>query len=77
MGKGTSDRAAGTAKEFAGKISGNDSLTRKGKTQKAKGKVRQAAGKVADAIGDVTGCSRRWRIETGMMRGPRRTHMMT
>jgi uncharacterized protein YjbJ (UPF0337 family) len=47
--KGTADKAKGTIKEGAGKISGDKELEREGKADKAKGEMHRAAGDVKDA----------------------------
>ena len=43
--KGVADKAKGTIKEGAGKISGDKELEQEGKTDKAKGDLHEAAGK--------------------------------
>ncbi|RXG97393.1 CsbD family protein [Bradyrhizobium zhanjiangense] len=47
--KGVADKAKGTIKEGAGKLSGDKDLQREGKADKAKGSVHSAAGDVKDA----------------------------
>jgi uncharacterized protein YjbJ (UPF0337 family) len=47
--KGTADKAKGTIKEGAGKISGDKELVHEGKTDKAKGDLHEAAGNIKDA----------------------------
>jgi uncharacterized protein YjbJ (UPF0337 family) len=47
--KGAADKAKGTIKEGAGKISGDKELEREGKADKAKGDLHEAAGNIKDA----------------------------
>jgi uncharacterized protein YjbJ (UPF0337 family) len=47
--KGAADKAKGTIKEGAGKLTGNRDLETEGKVDKAKGSVHNAAGDVKDA----------------------------
>jgi len=47
--KGVADKAKGTIKEGAGKISGDKELEHEGKTDKAKGDLHEAAGNIKDA----------------------------
>jgi uncharacterized protein YjbJ (UPF0337 family) len=47
--KGAADKAKGTIKEGAGKISGDKELEQEGKTDKAKGDLHEAAGNIKDA----------------------------
>jgi uncharacterized protein YjbJ (UPF0337 family) len=47
--KGYADKAKGTIKEGAGKISGDKEMQQEGKADKAKGDVHKAAGDVKDA----------------------------
>jgi uncharacterized protein YjbJ (UPF0337 family) len=49
--KNTAQEAKGKVKEVAGRITGNDKLETKGKTDQEKGDVKQAAEKIKDAIG--------------------------
>jgi uncharacterized protein YjbJ (UPF0337 family) len=51
--KGAADKAKGTIKEGAGKLSGDKDLQREGKADKAKGAVHNAAGDVKDAARDA------------------------
>ena len=51
--KGTADKAKGSIKETAGKISGDKELQSEGKLDKAKGDVHNAAGNVKDAARDL------------------------
>jgi uncharacterized protein YjbJ (UPF0337 family) len=48
--KGAADKAKGTVKEAAGKVTGDKSLEGEGKIDKAKGKLHKAAGDVKDAF---------------------------
>jgi uncharacterized protein YjbJ (UPF0337 family) len=43
-------RAKGRVKETAGKVTGNDRLRIKGRTDRAKGNLKQAGEKVKDAV---------------------------
>lgn len=47
--KGAADKASGSAKEAAGKLSDNKKLEAEGKLDKAKGAARDLAGDVKDA----------------------------
>lgn len=47
------DKAAGTAKEAAGKVTGDDSMESKGKAQQTKGNVEGAANNVKNAVGNA------------------------
>ena len=47
--KGAADKAKGTIKQGAGKISGDNGLEHEGKADKAKGDLHEAAGNVKDA----------------------------
>jgi uncharacterized protein YjbJ (UPF0337 family) len=47
--KGAADKAKGTIKETAGKVTGDKELQSEGKLDKAKGDVHNAAGNVKDA----------------------------
>jgi uncharacterized protein YjbJ (UPF0337 family) len=51
--KGMTDKAKGTMKEGAGKISGDKELQNQGKVDKAKGAAHKAAGDVKDAARDA------------------------
>lgn len=51
--KGVADKAKGTTKEGAGKLSGDKDLQREGKADRAKGAVYNAAGDVKDAAPDA------------------------
>jgi uncharacterized protein YjbJ (UPF0337 family) len=47
---GTVDEIVGSAKQKAGKLTGNTSLQVKGTVQQVKGKLQNAVGKVQDAV---------------------------
>ena len=47
--KGAAEKAKGTIKQGAGKISGDEKLEHEGKADKAKGDLHEAAGNVKDA----------------------------
>ena len=47
---GAGDKAKGSVKEAAGKVTGDPKLKAEGKTDKAKGAVKSAVGGAADAI---------------------------
>jgi uncharacterized protein YjbJ (UPF0337 family) len=51
--KGAADKAKGSIKETAGKISGDKELQSESKLDKAKGDVHNAAGNVKDAARDL------------------------
>ena len=51
--KGVADKAKGSIKEGAGKISGDKKLESEGKADKAKGSAHKAAGDVKDAGRDL------------------------
>jgi uncharacterized protein YjbJ (UPF0337 family) len=46
---GSANQAIGTAKEVAGKLTGDAKLTADGKTQKIQGKIQNAIGGIKDA----------------------------
>ena len=48
--KNSTQTAKGKVKEAAGKLTGNDKLRMKGKTDQAKGNLKQAGEKVKDAV---------------------------
>ena len=48
--KNTTQTKKGKVKEAAGKLTGNDKLQAKGKTDQAKGNLKQAGEKVKDAL---------------------------
>jgi len=52
--KGAADKAKGTIKETAGKVTGDNELESEGKLDKAKGDVHNAAGNVKDAVRNLT-----------------------
>ena len=52
--KGAADKAKGSVKEAAGKMTGNDRLEAEGKMDKAKGSAHKAAGNVKDAARNLT-----------------------
>jgi uncharacterized protein YjbJ (UPF0337 family) len=52
--KGAADKAKGSIKETAGKITGDKELEAEGKLDKAKGDVHNAAGNVKDAARKLT-----------------------
>ena len=51
--KGVADKAKGSIKEGAGKLSGDKRLESEGKADKAKGSAHKAAGDVKDAGRDL------------------------
>jgi uncharacterized protein YjbJ (UPF0337 family) len=53
MGDGAADDAKGRLKEAAGSLTGDDSLKREGKVDKATGKVKDAVGDVSDKAKDA------------------------
>jgi len=57
--KGVADKAKGTIKEGAGKLSGDKDLQREGKADKAKGSVHNAAGDVKDAARDAADATKK------------------
>ena len=52
--KGAADKAKGSTKETAGKITGDRELQSEGKLDKAKGDVHNAVGDVKDAARKLT-----------------------
>jgi uncharacterized protein YjbJ (UPF0337 family) len=48
--KNTAQRAKGKVKEDAGRVTGNDRLRNKGKSDQVKGDLKQAGEKVKDAL---------------------------
>ncbi len=48
--KGMAEKAKGSVKEAAGRVSGDAKLQAEGKADKAKGTLRNAAGGVKDAV---------------------------
>ena len=55
MGDGAKDDAKGRIKEAGGSLTGDDSLRREGKVDKASGKVKDAVGGASDKVKDVVG----------------------
>ena len=53
MGDGTKDNLKGDFKELGGDVTGDESLKREGKVDKATGSVKDAVGGVADKAKDV------------------------
>jgi uncharacterized protein YjbJ (UPF0337 family) len=53
MGDGAKDDAKGRIKEAGGSLTGDDSLRREGKVDKASGKVKDAVGDVSDKAKDA------------------------
>jgi uncharacterized protein YjbJ (UPF0337 family) len=53
MGDGAGDDAKGRLKEAGGALTGDDSLKREGKVDKASGKVKDAVGDAADKAKDA------------------------
>jgi uncharacterized protein YjbJ (UPF0337 family) len=52
--RGAADKAKGTVKEVAGKVSGDKEMESEGKLDKAKGDLHNAAGNVKDAARDLS-----------------------
>jgi uncharacterized protein YjbJ (UPF0337 family) len=52
--KGAADKAKGTIKDVAGKVTGDKELQSEGKLDKAKGEAHNIAGNVKDAARDLT-----------------------
>jgi uncharacterized protein YjbJ (UPF0337 family) len=59
MGDGAADDAKGRVKEAGGALTGDDSLKREGKVDKASGKVKDAVGDVSDKAKDAVNPDRR------------------
>ena len=53
MGDGAADDAKGRIKEAGGSLTGDDSLKREGKVDRASGKVKDAVGDVSDKAKDA------------------------
>ncbi len=53
MGDGAKDDAKGRIKEAGGSLTGDNSLKREGKVDRASGKVKDAVGGVADKAKDL------------------------
>jgi uncharacterized protein YjbJ (UPF0337 family) len=58
MGDGAGDDAKGRIKEAGGALTGDDSLKREGKVDKASGKVKDAVGDVSDKAKDAVNPNR-------------------
>jgi uncharacterized protein YjbJ (UPF0337 family) len=54
MASGTTDKAKGSVKETAGKITGDERTEAEGKTDKAKGDVKNAAQDVKEGVKGMT-----------------------
>jgi len=52
--KGAVDKAKGTIKDTAGKMTGDTKMQAEGKADKAKGAARKVAGDMKDAVRDAT-----------------------
>jgi uncharacterized protein YjbJ (UPF0337 family) len=52
--KGAADKAKGTIKDVAGKLTGDKELQAQGKLDKAKGEAHNIAGNIKDAARDLT-----------------------
>jgi uncharacterized protein YjbJ (UPF0337 family) len=52
--RGAADKAKGSIKEAAGKLTGDDKLKSEGKFDKAKGEAHKAVGNVKDAVRNLT-----------------------
>jgi uncharacterized protein YjbJ (UPF0337 family) len=48
--KGTTEKAKGTIKDTAGKVTGDEKLQSEGKWEKAKGSAHKVAGDIKDAV---------------------------
>jgi uncharacterized protein YjbJ (UPF0337 family) len=59
MGDGAKDDAKGRVKEAGGSLTGDNSLKREGKVDKASGKVKDAIGDVSDKAKDVANPDRK------------------
>jgi uncharacterized protein YjbJ (UPF0337 family) len=59
MGDGAKDDAKGRIKEAGGSLTGDDSLKREGKVDKASGKVKDAVGGASDKAKDVANPDRK------------------
>ena len=59
MGDGAKDDAKGRVKEAGGSLTGDNSLKREGKVDKASGKVKDAIGDVSDQAKDVANPDRK------------------
>jgi len=52
--RGAADKAKGTVKDVAGRLTGDKTLQAEGKADKAKGDLHKAAGNVKDAARNFT-----------------------
>ncbi len=59
MGEGSKDSLKGDVKELGGDLTGDDSLKREGKVDKATGSVKDAVGGVADKAKDLVNPDRK------------------
>jgi len=59
MGDGSKDDAKGRLKEAGGSLTGDDSLKREGKVDKASGKVKDAVGGASDKAKDAVNPDRK------------------
>ena len=59
MGDGAKDDAKGRIKEAGGSLTGDDSLKREGKVDRATGKVKDAIGGASDKAKDVANPDRK------------------
>ena len=59
MGDGSKDDAKGRIKEAGGSLTGDDSLKREGKVDKASGKVKDAVGGASDKAKDAVNPDRK------------------
>jgi uncharacterized protein YjbJ (UPF0337 family) len=59
MGDGAGDEAKGRVKEAGGALTGDDSLKREGKVDRASGKVKDAVGDASDKVKDAVNPNRK------------------
>jgi uncharacterized protein YjbJ (UPF0337 family) len=59
MGEGSKDSIKGDLKELGGDVTGDDSLKREGKVDKATGSIKDAVGGVADKAKDLANPDRK------------------
>ncbi len=59
MGEGSKDSLKGDVKELGGDLTGDDSLKREGKVDKATGSVKDALGGAADKAKDLVNPDRK------------------
>ena len=52
--EGRGDQAAGKAKEYAGKVTGNEDTEAEGKADQVTGKVKETFGKAKEKVKDLT-----------------------